>query len=135
MEKISIDQQIKFIDSLIGDIHVFNPNEGLCLPAIKESLMTLKLIEEGRAETQKVKSEIDIQKAHDLLIGFLTETIVVDEPLETEMLTASCDVLCWVLGHDHNDTFELNMAKLKDMAVEAGYEMRLKEDDDLPAQP
>lgn len=61
-----------------------------------------------------MRSEDEIIRAHDLLAG-----VVLGEtgPLPTEntyvALIGALDVLCWVLGHDHNSSFAANLQSLE----------------------
>jgi hypothetical protein len=55
------------------------------------------------------RSVEDIEHAHDLLISLLlAEADEMESLLGTEVLdnmVICADVLCWVLGHDHNPIF------------------------------
>jgi hypothetical protein len=74
-------------------------------------------------QTTAMKTELEIQRAHDLLIG-----IVIGEApnpfkpgsIEQECLTVACDVLCWVLGHDHNIQFQGNLDKIENWLKQYG---------------
>jgi hypothetical protein len=57
-------------------------------------------------------SEAEIQRAHDILIAVKLGEVMVLVP-DDDSLTAAIDVLCWVLRHDHNQTFAENLAGLE----------------------
>lgn len=65
----------------------------------------------------------EIQKAHDILVAHLMGDLPNVELAEEELraITAAADVLCWVLRHDHNDTFARNLEMLEKAAEDAGY--------------
>lgn len=44
-------------------------------------------------------------------------------PEMRDRLMISCDVLCWVLKHDHNPTFEENISKLEAQLKEIGVNL------------
>lgn len=60
-----------------------------------------------------IRNYEDIELAHDCLRGWVMG--VAPEDMDEEALQpthAALDVLCWVLGHDHNTTFGDNLEKL-----------------------
>jgi hypothetical protein len=67
----------------------------------------------------------EIQRAHDMLTAValddeLRQRLI--EPGRLVLVKASLDTLCWVLRHDHNHTFAMNLEllemKLKLMGIE-----------------
>lgn len=70
-----------------------------------------------------MKSEDEIQRAHDLLIGLINEEVVVGRNVElpVQEMAEACAVLCWVLGHDHNQSFNENLSKLEKFANDHDY--------------
>jgi hypothetical protein len=61
-----------------------------------------------------VKDEHEIQRAHDMLVGIiLGEAPVKFSPATIEVLVGCTDVLCWVLDHDHNQSFKAALLKLE----------------------
>lgn len=50
----------------------------------------------------------EIQKAHDILLAVLLGEVDIGplDPAVFGRMGAVADALCWVLQHDHNDTFE-----------------------------
>jgi hypothetical protein len=72
----------------------------------------------------------ELQWAHDMLVG-----LIVDDGMRREILgldedgkilvsmKANADVLCWILGHDHNRTFEKNLDAIHGAMLESGYFM------------
>lgn len=61
----------------------------------------------------------DIQKAHDILTqilcGGIPNPFAHDEDPEKAQvaLVAAADVLCWILEHDHNRNFGMNLANIE----------------------
>ena len=69
-----------------------------------------------------MKAEKEIQRAHDLLTGVLLGDA--DVPMSDEArrgLYFAADVLCWVLEHDHNQQFSVNMSALEAKLARMGY--------------
>lgn len=52
----------------------------------------------------------EIQKAHDVLIAIVLKEVPfkMDKEVFTNIRVA-CDVLCWILEHDHSNAFEENL--------------------------
>jgi hypothetical protein len=74
----------------------------------------------------EMKNELEIQRAHDLLTGFLLEEKLrqaVPIAVLNDLNTAS-DVLCWVLEHGHNQTFVDVMKQVESFVRTAGFEFR-----------
>lgn len=69
-----------------------------------------------------MKSELEIQRAHDLIVPVLLGDVKVklDERAKLVM-HAAADVLCWVLDHDHNDAFAQNIEQLEQKLKEKGF--------------
>jgi hypothetical protein len=71
-----------------------------------------------------MKSERDIIIAHDKLQGILLGDVPIEVPPSIlGAMQISCDVLCWILEHDHNDQFERNLRHLDAQAISAGYQL------------
>ncbi len=69
-----------------------------------------------------MKSEREIQRAHDLLTGIvLGEVPVKFSPDVQEGVIAALDALCWVLGHEHNQSFAGNLAEIEKALEQAGW--------------
>lgn len=72
-----------------------------------------------------MRTEAEIQEAHDLLCGIKLGEVKIDLPASAMVgLTVALDALCWVLWHDHNVTFQENLDGLREAAKELGYELR-----------
>lgn len=73
----------------------------------------------------KTRSEEEIQRAHDQLTGILiTKQLRRDLDNQTrDLLVAACDVLCWVLKHEHNQTFAKALKMFEAWAESYGYEI------------
>lgn len=53
-----------------------------------------------------MKSDREVQRAHDMLVGIiLGEAPMPLTVAEKQSLERQAAVLCWVLGHDHNPSF------------------------------
>jgi hypothetical protein len=69
-----------------------------------------------------MKSQSEIQRAHDLISPVLTgEMHVTFEGDTSRLLRAACDVLCWVLDHDHNQNFAINLTAIEAELLKAGF--------------
>lgn len=69
-----------------------------------------------------MKTENEIQMAHDRL-----KAIILDEvpnPFPGVDLRPVQDVLCWILGHEHNPNFAENLRKIDEFLAERGFKMR-----------
>jgi len=74
-------------------------------------------------ETPRARQEL--QRAHDILLSVIKEEVELPLTEEQKKLTMACaSVLCWCLGHNHNDSFERNLKAIEDAAAAAGYELR-----------
>jgi hypothetical protein len=62
-----------------------------------------------------------IQRAHDQLVGILLDLPVQLEPAVLEQAHAAADVLCWVLEHDHNKSFEAKLKHLESVCRQQGF--------------
>ena len=74
-----------------------------------------------------MRTEAEIQRAHDLLTSIITRPRLMKNVIHTDdrnILTATCDVLCWVLQHEHNGSFAHNISGLEKALKGLGYEMR-----------
>jgi hypothetical protein len=71
-----------------------------------------------------MRSEEEITRAHDLLVGAITGDCGVKIPPDSEQIVAHwASVLCWVLHHDHNTAFPENLQNLEKALNEAGIEL------------
>ena len=69
-----------------------------------------------------MKTQDEIQRAHDMLIGILQMEVPVAVPDEAKpIMCANLDVLCWILGCEHNQTFAKNIAEAEKEARAQGY--------------
>jgi len=69
-----------------------------------------------------MKTQLEIQRAHDLLAGiFVGEIPFRFTPAAEKPMHAALDVLCWVLGHDHNEAFGENLRKLEEDIRARGF--------------
>lgn len=68
----------------------------------------------------------EVQRAHDLLAGIVLADVpnpLGDHPEATEVIICLLDVLCWVLKHDHVNTFPDNLKKIEDWLNAQGYQL------------
>jgi len=50
-----------------------------------------------------MRSELDVYRAHDLVVGILMKEAPVEmDPESLKLLNVVASTLCWVLRHDHN---------------------------------
>jgi hypothetical protein len=69
-----------------------------------------------------MKTQAEIQKAHDQLIAIILGEVPNPFPAGTKpFMQANCDVLCWLLGCEHNKTFADNLAKAEAHLTALGY--------------
>lgn len=77
------------------------------------------------------RSAFDIQRAHDLIVGIILDVQLrrlllrkfTNQTSAFEQLKAYADTLCWILGHDHNQTFAENLASIEHGITALGYEV------------
>jgi len=80
-----------------------------------------------------IRTADEAQRAHDMLIQLLLDDdlrkrILGPESVDPEGLIvasirANADVLCWLLGHQHNTTFETNLEGVERMLRKLGIEI------------
>lgn len=77
-----------------------------------------------------MRSQEEIQRAHDLLTGLLIGEIPSPFLDDDNRLAIHCaaDVLCWVLSHDHNQKFAENLAQVEEYVKAAGFELTRAEE-------
>lgn len=63
----------------------------------------------------------EVQEAHDILISIILGEIKIGLSPDDPSLRSAADVLCWVLGHDHNQAFAGNLVKIKAAMEARGY--------------
>lgn len=83
-----------------------------------------------------MRSELEIQRAHDMLIALILREV--PNPLSPESIHAlrvACDVLCWALEHDHNDTFGRHLAGLEQALASAGFKLEKRDRPTSTATP
>ncbi len=70
-----------------------------------------------------MKTQDQIQRAHDVVIPILSGQILKLDPGTELAVRAAADVLCWALEHEHNTAFEDNLGRLEAAAAAAGFFM------------
>lgn len=73
-----------------------------------------------------MKSETEVQRVHDIFTGIILGDAPCPQTIEPADLIKLADVLCWVLDHDHNDTFSRNLVRLEAWLKDRGYELKPK---------
>jgi hypothetical protein len=70
-----------------------------------------------------MKDETEIQRAHDLIHGFvrIAESMDIDKG-EMGFILSSLDVLCWALDHSNNQNFTQNLLRLEAFLFGKGFE-------------
>jgi hypothetical protein len=72
-----------------------------------------------------MKTQLEIQRAHDIMVAFLVGEMPVNIDREQRLILASsCSALCWVLGHDHNTQFSTLLSGLEETARIAGLTLQ-----------
>ncbi len=71
-----------------------------------------------------IRDKDDIQAAHDRLVAIVLGEVPapVDARLHNSII-AALDVLCWVLEHDHNETFANNLKLIDKCLAEHGLKL------------
>ena len=72
-------------------------------------------------ESQNMRTFDEVQRAHDMLVGIILghiENPFIDR--SSESLQAAADVLCWILKHNHNETFAQNLLHIEDYCATNG---------------
>ena len=67
-----------------------------------------------------MRSQEEVQRAHDMLVGVLTGEAPDFPGPDKEETIAMAAVLCWVLRHDHNDRLEGYMKDLEEFHARMG---------------
>jgi hypothetical protein len=94
---------------------------------------------DGRLMPPVLKTYEEIQKAHDILSTvilnkFDLSPFLVDQyDRVVAAIKANCDVLCWILQHEHNPTFRINYEAIVDLLEGMGLE--LVKDEKLQVAP
>lgn len=69
-----------------------------------------------------MRTEDEIQRAHDQLVGILLGEVKLGLPSDLiGSISTAASVLCWILQHEHNQTFGKSLANLESLAKSAGY--------------
>lgn len=81
-----------------------------------------------------MRHEVEVQRAHDILSAVVCREIPVALSHHARQgYHAALDVLCWVLGHDHNPAFAANLAQIDAEAEAAGYRLGIRGSDADPS--
>ena len=73
-----------------------------------------------------LKSEEEIQRAHDAIAAIVLREVDFDYPPGALQAAHHClDVLCWILNHDHNPAFGDNLAMIFKEAERRGYNLTI----------
>lgn len=76
-----------------------------------------------------MRTEAQITRAHDLLVGIILQTcaergqLAGPPPKDLEPLVGAADVLCWILEHNHNRTFAQNLVKFEAYMLRQGWRL------------
>lgn len=70
-----------------------------------------------------VRSAAEVQRAHDRLVAIVTGDVDVGlGPTELNYAVCNLDVLCWLLGHEHNQTFHNNLQLIDEQFTARGIQ-------------
>jgi len=73
---------------------------------------------------QPMKDATEVQHAHDIITGFLLGEVRARlSGNDWAALHSAADTLCWVLNHQHNQSFNDNLARLEHIAAAQGYQL------------
>ncbi len=75
-----------------------------------------------------MKTQDEVQRVHDMLTGILLGECKLDTDLDEKAmmcLSAQAHVLCWILGHKHEDMpdFGALIEAIEDLIVKSGYRL------------
>jgi len=71
-----------------------------------------------------MKTELEIQFAHDMLVGImLNEVSVSMAPELRDYIRDATPVLCWVLEHQHSPVFDNVIKQIEDEMAKHGIKM------------
>lgn len=72
----------------------------------------------------------EIQRAHDMLVGFILDEVPEDMRVSKEdkdKFSGLACVLCWVLHHEHNDRFAKLLTSIEDWVTSKGVVLEKRE--------
>ncbi len=68
-----------------------------------------------------LRDSTEIQRAHDILVAVILHETPYDPNDGVRMLIeAQASTLCWVLNHEHNQTFAMNLADIEERIADLG---------------
>lgn len=71
------------------------------------------------------KTAAEVQRAHDLLVGIIVDdelrALMLNHRDDLKLVSAATDVLCWLLGHAHNQEFAKNLEAFERAMLQQGY--------------
>ena len=67
-----------------------------------------------------MRSQEDIAAAHDRLSAIVLGEVPTPPEMVKAPIVAALDVLCWVLNHDHNQTFQTNLGRIDSFLASRG---------------
>jgi len=71
-----------------------------------------------------MRTQAEIQRAHDELLGLIMNRIPVElNAQELRQMGQLASVLCWVLEHGCTDVFEVYLAEVEKRAAAVGFQM------------
>jgi hypothetical protein len=74
------------------------------------------------AEPVIVRSALEFQRAHDLLVSLMFDPAIRRKvQVDRTHLAIAADVLCWALGHEYNTNFEENLLNLGALLRARGF--------------
>ena len=71
-----------------------------------------------------MRTRKEVKRAHDLMAAVISVDIEIPRALDQEhctILIHALDVLCWVLGHNENDKFNIILFAIEDEAAHTGW--------------
>jgi hypothetical protein len=84
----------------------------------------LDLDEDWKDAPSQVRPWIEMQFAHDMFLLIVSRgdkfNLLISDERDRAAVYSALNVLCWVLGHDHNPSFETNLKRIEECLNEAG---------------
>lgn len=81
---------------------------------------------DGAKEQIELRAALEIQAAHDRLAAIVMEQVPWPFPASVpkSVVVSALDVLCWVLQHEHNQTFADNLEAIDAFLLSRGWTLQ-----------
>jgi hypothetical protein len=81
------------------------------------------LREQQKPQPAIARSPLEVQRAHDLLMTYVFHPVLQKAvpPSLYDQIVARLDILCWMLGHAHNASFDRTLRELESLLSHFGF--------------